>query len=68
MLTPCIGVCTLGPNGLCDGCFRTRDEIARWSTMGDAARARLMDVVLPEREARCGTASPGDASGATLPA
>ena len=62
MLTPCIGVCTLGPTGLCDGCFRTRDEIARWTTMGDAARAELMDRVLPEREARVA----GTASGVTV--
>lgn len=68
MLTPCIGVCTLGPNGLCDGCFRTGDEIARWTTMGDPARAHLMDVVLPERELRGGRTGSGSASAIDLPA
>jgi hypothetical protein len=52
VLTPCIGVCKLAANGCCDGCFRTGDEIARWSLMGDAERQRLMDEVLPERESR----------------
>ncbi len=52
MLTPCIGVCTLDPQGYCDGCRRTGAEIAMWSSMGDDARARFMSVVLPEREAR----------------
>lgn len=52
ILSPCIGVCTLHPAGYCDGCFRTGDEIAHWSTMGDDQRLRMMDEVLPEREAR----------------
>ncbi|WEK41978.1 MAG: DUF1289 domain-containing protein [Candidatus Sphingomonas colombiensis] len=33
------------PSGLCLGCHRTLDEIARWSTMSDAEkRAVLADV------------------------
>lgn len=51
MLTPCIGVCSLDPQGYCDGCFRTGQEIAAWLQMSDAQRAHLMDVVLPAREA-----------------
>jgi predicted Fe-S protein YdhL (DUF1289 family) len=51
ILTPCIGICALGADGLCDGCFRTGDEIAAWSTLSDAARAQLMEQVLPAREA-----------------
>jgi len=51
VLSPCIGVCELRPDGLCAGCFRTGDEIAAWSLLDDAARLRLMDEVLPLREA-----------------
>lgn len=51
VLTPCIGVCKLAANGCCDGCFRTGDEIARWSTMSDDERLRFMDQILPAREA-----------------
>lgn len=51
ILSPCIGVCVLDAQGLCEGCLRTGDEIARWSLMGDAERARVMEQVLPEREA-----------------
>lgn len=50
VLTPCIGVCTMNPEGLCDGCFRTLEEIATWSQMDDTRRARLMDEILPTRE------------------
>ena len=34
--------------GLCLGCARTLDEIARWGTMTDAERDRVM-AQLPER-------------------
>lgn len=57
VLSPCIGICALDAQGTCEGCLRTVDEIARWSTMGDAERLHVMDVVLPQREtARDGTA------------
>jgi predicted Fe-S protein YdhL (DUF1289 family) len=51
VLSPCVGICTLDPQGVCEGCLRTVDEIARWSTMGDRERLHVMDVVLPQREA-----------------
>jgi predicted Fe-S protein YdhL (DUF1289 family) len=51
ILTPCIGVCELDAAGICRGCWRSIDEIARWSLLGDAERARIMDVVLPARAA-----------------
>lgn len=51
ILSPCTGVCTLEPDGLCGGCLRTSAEIAAWSTLADHDRARLMDQVLPLRAA-----------------
>lgn len=51
ILTPCTGVCTLDAEGLCLGCHRTTDEIARWGLMGDDERLHLMETVLPGREA-----------------
>jgi uncharacterized protein len=51
ILTPCIGVCELDAAGLCLGCHRTVDEIARWSVLGDTERARLMNEILPLRAA-----------------
>lgn len=54
VLSPCTGVCVLGEDGLCDGCFRTGSEIASWSQMSDVERLRLMDDVLPKRESRRG--------------
>jgi uncharacterized protein len=41
--SPCVKICTLDArSGLCLGCGRTIDEIARWSAMGAAERSRVM--------------------------
>lgn len=52
--SPCIGICRLGADGCCEGCLRTGDEIARWVAMGEAERRRLLEDVLPLREAMRG--------------
>lgn len=37
--SPCVSVCVMDANsGLCQGCWRTLDEIAAWSTMSDAGK------------------------------
>ena len=37
--SPCVSVCRMNPrSGLCEGCARTLDEIARWSTMAEGDR------------------------------
>lgn len=42
--SPCIKVCEMDPAaGLCIGCGRTLDEIARWGSMNDAERKRITD-------------------------
>jgi uncharacterized protein len=54
--SPCTKVCTMDPrSGLCAGCGRTLDEIARWGTLSEAERQRIM-AELPRRRA------PGSAS------
>ena len=49
--SPCIGTCALDAQGYCMGCQRTGAEIAAWTCMDDGERRRLMDEVLPAREA-----------------
>jgi predicted Fe-S protein YdhL (DUF1289 family) len=48
VLSPCIGVCTLAPNGLCIGCLRTSEEIGLWLNYTAGDRARIMNE-LPQR-------------------
>ena len=51
METPCINVCDIDrETGLCMGCGRTIDEIARWGSMTIAERRQIM-TVLTERKA-----------------
>ena len=49
METPCVNVCVIdAADGLCAGCGRTLDEIARWATMTDSERRGIM-LGLPDR-------------------
>ncbi|QOC23609.1 DUF1289 domain-containing protein [Wenzhouxiangella sp. AB-CW3] len=49
--SPCIGTCTLGPEQLCVGCFRSGKEIAAWLSYSDQQRREIMDD-LPGRAQR----------------
>jgi uncharacterized protein len=41
--SPCIRVCILDPEtGLCEGCGRTRGEIARWYQLSEDERLQIM--------------------------
>lgn len=46
--SPCIGTCTLGPRGLCIGCFRSASEIGDWLSYSAEQRRSIMRD-LPER-------------------
>ena len=52
VLSPCVGICCLDAQGLCEGCHRTAGEIAGWISMNDDQRLQLMEQVLPLREAQ----------------
>ncbi|MGI9369499.1 MAG: DUF1289 domain-containing protein [Ruegeria sp.] len=41
--SPCIQICVMHPaERICTGCYRTIDEIARWSKMDSSERAEIM--------------------------
>ncbi|HJW25749.1 MAG TPA: DUF1289 domain-containing protein [Rhodocyclaceae bacterium] len=49
--SPCINVCKMDEHtGLCQGCFRTLDEIAAWSASSDAARLDILARVAKRRQ------------------
>jgi len=50
--SPCIGLCRLDSDGLCEGCLRTGEEIGAWSRMGEEQRRALMEDVLQQRQGR----------------
>ena len=43
--SPCVKICKLDGRGLCIGCLRTRDEIARWMEMSEPERAAVVVVL-----------------------
>lgn len=52
--SPCISVCRMDTRtGLCEGCYRTIEEIARWSALPDAER-RAVWRAIGERRAAAG--------------
>jgi uncharacterized protein len=52
--SPCNKVCAVDPrSGLCRGCGRTLDEIARWGSLPEAERRRIMGE-LAERMSAAG--------------
>jgi predicted Fe-S protein YdhL (DUF1289 family) len=48
--SPCINVCRM-EDGLCAGCHRTIDEIARWANIGEEDK-RLILAAVARRRAR----------------
>ena len=51
--SPCINVCRM-EDGLCAGCHRTIDEIARWAKVGDDG-TRLILAAVAQRRTRLDT-------------
>jgi predicted Fe-S protein YdhL (DUF1289 family) len=48
--SPCINVCRMSPaTGLCEGCLRTIDEIAAWSTLSDEGKHAVWDAIEQRR-------------------
>lgn len=44
--SPCISICRMSPGtGLCEGCFRTRDEIATWSSASEDDKRRIWRAI-----------------------
>ncbi|WP_040508985.1 DUF1289 domain-containing protein [Leptospira wolffii] len=40
--SPCIKICQMDPEtGLCEGCFRTLDEIGRWTMYTEEQRKEI---------------------------
>ncbi|MBB3061795.1 DUF1289 domain-containing protein [Microbulbifer rhizosphaerae] len=40
--SPCISVCALNSDDICEGCFRSGREISRWGVMCDDERRQVL--------------------------
>ncbi|MCB9899415.1 MAG: DUF1289 domain-containing protein [Planctomycetes bacterium] len=59
--SPCTSVCVLDRRGECEGCGRTVDEIALWTTLDAPARAAVV-LAATQRRARRQARASRDAS------
>ena len=58
--SPCINICRMSAaTGWCEGCLRSLDEIARWSTFDDAHK-RAVWAQLAARAVRAAQAGAGE--------
>lgn len=49
--SPCIDICRMNAGtGLCDGCLRTIDEIAVWSSLNADAKSAVLRAVAARRD------------------
>jgi len=48
IVSPCVNICKIGKDRRCEGCRRTIDEVARWTSMTPAERDKVM-AKLPGR-------------------
>ena len=40
--SPCVGICCIGADGLCFGCFRTRAELSGWPRASEAEKREIV--------------------------
>ncbi len=60
--SPCVQICVVHPTErICTGCYRTIEEIGRWSRMDSDERAAIM-AELPDRAPRLAKRRGGRAS------
>ncbi|MBM3552020.1 MAG: DUF1289 domain-containing protein [Alphaproteobacteria bacterium] len=49
--SPCVKICELDRDDVCVGCGRTRAEIAGWTSMSDAQKAKVVELAAQRRSA-----------------
>ncbi|MGW8271497.1 MAG: DUF1289 domain-containing protein [Burkholderiales bacterium] len=54
--SPCVNVCVMDDaTGLCRGCYRTLDEIARWSVMSDRDKRAVIGILEQRKKIKTGS-------------
>tara|TARA_B100000780_G_scaffold252914_1_gene200273 strand:+ start:660 stop:836 length:177 start_codon:yes stop_codon:yes gene_type:complete len=43
MTSPCVNICHLDSDDICQGCFRSSDEIAQWGSLDNEARKEILE-------------------------
>ena len=48
--SPCISICSLDQNDVCEGCFRTGSEIVDWFTADDDRKREILEASTQRRK------------------
>ena len=48
--SPCVSICALDQNDVCEGCYRTGDEIVDWFTADDTRKQEILDASAQRRK------------------
>ncbi|GEM_PF-430790 len=48
--SPCISICALDQNDVCEGCFRTGNEIVDWFTADDDRKREILEASTQRRK------------------
>jgi predicted Fe-S protein YdhL (DUF1289 family) len=43
--SPCIGICQYNGDSICKGCFRTSEEIQRWTEFNDQQKKKILKTI-----------------------
>ena len=44
LASPCISLCRLNDKNICEGCFRTTEEIRNWVYLDDDQRQQIIEA------------------------
>lgn len=48
--SPCVSICALDQNDVCEGCYRTGDEIVDWFTADDTRKQEILEAIAQRRK------------------
>jgi predicted Fe-S protein YdhL (DUF1289 family) len=48
--SPCISICSLDQNDVCEGCFRKGNEIVDWFTADDDRKREILEASTKRRK------------------
>lgn len=48
--SPCISICSLDQKDVCEGCFRTSNEIVDWFTADDVRKREILEASKQRRK------------------
>lgn len=58
--SPCVGICIVGAEGYCIGCFRSRDELQSWLLAKPAAKREILERCRERAEAEAARDAAGE--------